>query len=155
MRPSDKHGFIRENGEPCAHRDIIVSEQLFRKSCAFIDAKLFDEINGNKEPLKAKLQKTKMVEFEKDFSKMFFASTDQSFCNKEALANILSIALLNVFLQAFQPQLNGLPVWLNNILPSFSTPISMREGLDFILKDLSYDKSYVCRTFKGTRASSQ
>jgi AraC family cel operon transcriptional repressor len=148
LRPCDKHGFIRENGEPCAHRDIIISEQLFKKSCAFIDSTLFDKINGNEKPLTAKLQKAKIVEFEKEFSQMFFASADQSICNKEAMANILSVALLNVFLQALQPHLNGLPVWLNNILPSFSTPISMREGLDFILKDLSYDKSYVCRTFK-------
>ena len=41
-----------------------------------------------------------------------------------------------------------MPAWLNTILPSFSTPSLMREGINFIIKDLNYDKSYLCRTFK-------
>ena len=148
LRPKDKHGFIRENGVPCAHRDIIISEQLLKKSCAFIDPDLFEQINGQQTPLTAKIPKTKIVELEQDFSKMFFAPAEQGICTKEAMANILCVALLNIFLQEFQPQLNGLPAWMNTILPSFSTPIMMREGLDYILKDISYDKSYICRSFK-------
>lgn len=147
LHPKDKHGFIRENGSPCSHRDIIISEQLWKKTCAFISPTLFDQINEQREPLKAKLSKTKIVEFEKEFSKMFFAPAEGLY-TKETIANVLSMSLLNVFLQETQTQLDGLPTWLNTILPAFSAPITMRAGLEFILKDLSYDKSYICRTFK-------
>ena len=148
LRPKDKHGFIRKNGESCSHRDVIITEQLFKKSCDFIDPTLFEKINKHQEPIKAKIPQTKLMDFEKEFSKMFFTPADNGFYTKEATANILSIELLKIFLQEFQPQHNSVPVWLNNILPSFSAPVLMREGLELILKDISYDKSYICRTFK-------
>ena len=148
LRPKDKHGFIRKQGVPCAHRDIMITEQLFRKSCNFIDPALFDKIDGFSAPLKAKIPQIKIVEFEKEFSKMFFVSDVNGIHSKVAMTNILAVELLNVFLQDQQPQYSGLPAWLNTILPSFSTPVLMREGLDLILKDISYDKSYICRSFK-------
>ena len=148
LRPKDKHGFIREPSVPCAHRDIIITEQLFKKSCDFIDPLLFEKIDTFPAPLKATIPQTKIVEFEKEFSKMFFVSDENGISSKIAMTNILTVELLNVFLQDSQPQYSGLPTWLNTILPSFSTPTLMREGLDFILKDISYDKSYICRSFK-------
>ncbi|MBQ8658787.1 MAG: helix-turn-helix domain-containing protein [Clostridia bacterium] len=148
LRLKDKHSFIRKDNAPCSHRDIIITEQLFKKSCDFISPSLFEEINQRREPLKSKIKQTKIVEFEKEFSKIFFMPAQKGIHTKETMANILSIELLNIFLQEFQPQHSGLPVWLNNILPSFSAPILMREGLELILKDINYDKSYICRTFK-------
>ncbi len=148
LRPSDKHSFIRKSGVPCSHRDVIISEQLLRKACDFIDPDLFGKIVARKEPLKTRLPKTKIVDFEKEFSKMFFTPADQGFYTKKTMANVLSVALLNLFLQESQTNFDGLPIWLNNILPAFSAPISMRIGLTQILKDVGYDKSYVCRTFK-------
>lgn len=148
LRPKDKHGFERTKDVPCSHRDIIITEQLFKKSCEFIDPSLFQKIKEQREPLKAKIPQTKIVDFEKEFSNIFFTPTQQGLYTKEAATNIISIDLLKVFLQEFQPQHSGLPVWLNSIIHSFSTPFHLREGLDFILKDISYDKSYICRTFK-------
>ncbi len=148
LRPSDRHAFIRSPGVPCAHRDIIISEQLLRKSCDFMDPDAFEKIINRKEPLKTRLTKSKIVDFEKEFSKMFFAPADQGFYTKKTMANVLSVSLLNLFLQESQTDFDGLPIWLNNILPDFSSPISMRIGLSLILKDIGYDKSYVCRTFK-------
>ena len=148
LRATDKHGFSRKEGVPCAHRDIIITEELFKKSCNFIEPTLFDKINKHHDPLKAKLSQMKIVEFEKDFSKMFFMPAEKSIYTQEAMANIFAIELLNVFLKEFQPQHSGFPAWLKVLLPSFSTPLLMRKGLDFILKDIIYDKSYICRTFK-------
>ena len=151
LRPSDSHAFIRENGAPCAHRDVIIGEQLLKKTCDFIDPEAFEKIINRKEPLKAKFSKSKIADFEKEFSKMFFTPTDQGFYTKKTMANVLSVSLVDLFLknlQETQTDFDGLPVWLNNILPDFASPISMRIGLSLILKDISYDKSYVCRTFK-------
>lgn len=148
LRPTDQHGFIRESGVPCAHRDIIISEQLLRKTCDFVDPEAFDKLVKRKEPLKTRLTKSKIIDFEKEFSKLFFAPADQGGYTKKTIANVLSVSLLNLFLQESQTDFDGLPIWLNNILPEFSAPISMRLGLNFILKDVGYDKSYVCRTFK-------
>ena len=148
LRPKDKHGFERQKDVPCSHRDIIITEQLFKKVCDFIDPALFQKINDQKEPLRAKIPQTKIVDFEKEFSNMFFTPTQKGIYTKEAAANMLAIELLKAFLQEFQPQHSGLPVWLNSIISSFSTPRLLREGIDYILKDTSYDKSYICRTFK-------
>ena len=148
LRPKDKHGFTREAGARCAHRDIIISEQLFQKTCNFINPVAFEEIKKPQDPLKPIFSKNKIIEFEKEFSKMFFATTDNRLCTKEAMANILAVSLLSIFFQTSHTELNVLPVWLNALLPSFSVPDRMREGLDSLLQDISYDKSYVCRTFK-------
>ena len=148
LRPKDKHGFERKKNVPCSHRDIIITEQLFKKVCDFIDPSLFQKINEQQEPLKTKIPQTKIVDFEKEFSNLFFTPVQKGIYTKESAANMLAIDLLKVFLQEFQPQHSGLPIWLNNIIHSFSTPWHLREGLDFILKDTSYDKSYICRTFK-------
>ena len=99
LRPQDQHGFIRKKGVACAHRDIIITEQLFKKCCAFVDPSLWDVINAKKAPLKAKIPQTKIVEFEKEFSKMFFAPLEKGTYNKEAMGNILSAKLLDLFLQ--------------------------------------------------------
>ncbi len=148
LRPKDKHGFIRELNVPCSHRDIIITEQLFKKSCAFIDPSLFDKINTQSQPLQAKIPQMKIVEFEREFSKMFFMPVELGIYTKAAMTNVLAVELLNIFLQEFQPQHNGFPTWLNTILPSFSMPVFMRDGLEAILQDISYDRSYICRTFK-------
>ena len=148
IRPKDKHGFIREQNTPCTHRDIIITKQLFKKSCDFIDATLFDKINAQVNPLAISIPQMKVVEFEKDFSNMFFMPTETGIYTKMSITNILTVELLNVFLQRFEAQPNVLPAWLNNILPFFHTPAYMRAGLDSILANISYDKSYVCRIFK-------
>ena len=71
LRPGDKHAFIRKQGVACAHRDIIITEQLFKESCDFITPSLFEQINELRQPLKATLSQTKLLGFENDFSKMF------------------------------------------------------------------------------------
>ncbi len=148
LRLSDKHSFERKDNVRCSHRDIIITEQQFKKSCNFIDETLFERINNEPQPLKAKLQQSKLTEFEKELSKMFFISSTQGFQTKETMANVLSIDLVNVFLQEFNPQYSGLPSWLNAILPFFSNSIYMKAGLDTILSGVNYDKSYICRIFK-------
>ncbi len=144
----DSHEFIREKGVSCMHRDIIISEQLFKKCCDFIDPTLFDMIVNAPAPLQAKLTQNKIVEFEKSFSERFFVATEKSFYTREGIGNILTVDLLNVFLQEFQNSPNGFPMWLHTLLPLFSIPKLMREGLDSIIKGISYDKSYICRSFK-------
>ena len=148
IRPKDKHGFIREQNTPCAHRDIIITEQLFKKSCDFIDPTLFEKINAKSNPLAITIPQIKIVEFEKDFSNMFFMSTETGIYTKVSITNILTVELLNVFLQGFEAQHNVAPAWLNTILPFFHTPVYMRGGLDTILCNIGYDKSYICRIFK-------
>lgn len=148
IRPKDKHGFIREQNTPCAHRDIIITEQLFKKSCDFIDPTLFDKINNQTNPLAISIPQIKVVEFEKDFSNMFFMPAETGIYSKVSITNILTVELLNVFLQGFEAQHNIAPAWLNTILPFFHTPVYMRGGLDTILCNIGYDKSYICRIFK-------
>ena len=75
----DSHEFIREKGVSCMHRDIIISEQLFKKCCDFIDPTLFDMIVNAPAPLQAKLTQNKIVEFEKSFSERFFVATEKSY----------------------------------------------------------------------------
>ena len=149
LRPAkDHHEFVRTTSTSCMHRDIIISEPLFKKCCDFIDPSLFERVVNAPAPLQAKLTQSKIVEFEKSFSERFFIATDKSFYTKEGINNVLTVDLLNVFLQEFQSVPNGLPLWLQTLLPLFSIPKLMREGLDSIIKEISYDKSYICRSFK-------
>ena len=67
LRPTDKHNFIRKKGHSCAHRDIIISEQLFKKSCAFINPELLDLITNHYQPLKTKISQTTLIDLEKKF----------------------------------------------------------------------------------------
>lgn len=143
LTPNDSHGFIREKNNHCQHRDIVISKEQFKKSCDYIDANLLNKINLRKIISIAKISNQKITELENFFSKIYFTLTNN---NKKSMINVLIIDLISTFLQI--PEHNFYPSWINSILPLFSTPITMKLGVEYIIKDLNYDRSYMCRTFK-------
>ena len=74
--------------------------------------------------------------------------TEKVVFTKNAMANVLIIELLNVFLKSSTLHIDTSPIWLKDLLTAMSTPLSMRLGMDYMLSNISYDRSYICRTFK-------
>ncbi len=148
LRPNDCHSFIRENNEPCAHRDVIITKDLFKNACNYIDSSILDQITRSSTPLKSNLPISELLRFENDFSSMFFLPSENSTFTRNSMTNILVVELLRVFLNNSQTKLGNVPSWLKEIIPNMSTPIAMREGIEFILHNIGYDRSYICRAFK-------
>ena len=148
LRKSDKHCFERFENQACSHRDIIITESQFEKTCKYLSPNILDFIINHPTPLKAKLTQARIFDFEKSFTELFFADKESSIMSKATITNIITVELLNVFLQQFQNSSSVLPIWLKEILPLFNSPANMCQGLNHILKDITYDKSYLCRVFK-------
>lgn len=148
LRKSDAHSFKRKDNEDCAHRDIIISEEQFRKCCDFIDRNLYSTIITSKHPLRAKINNSKICEFENFITEMILVPTDKGVMPRSALINILTVNLINTFMQEIYPINREYPLWIKLLLQRFTVIDYLKEGLPKILEETNYDNSYVCRTFK-------
>ncbi len=148
LRLNDKHMFKRKNGQICRHRDIIVNKQQFESTCRYIDQSLLEEYSKRAEPLKAHLPFEKIQYFEKKINTLINLSLQKECLNKSVLINILIVELLDIYIQAKIETQNLFPSWFENLLSRFYMSEFMKEGLNKIMEDLNYDKSYICRTFK-------
>ena len=60
LNPDDVHAFVREEGNTCTHRDIIIRKELFIDACNYISPNFFNDYFNNKFTKKAKLSSAKM-----------------------------------------------------------------------------------------------
>ena len=139
------HEFIRENGESCSHRDILISEDILKNACNYIDDKLFNEIT--KEPyIYLKLPVSQVVEFERFIVDMETTGMDEGGISRAAKEKILIVQLLSTIIH--RDENKNIPGWLRKIKYNFSVMSFVQMGLDGVLQDTNYDKSYICREFK-------
>ncbi len=148
LKKTDFHKFIRRQGNNCIHRDIIIRDDFFFQACNYLDDGLYEKISKTNEKQHIKLSKSKVEEVESFITDMNFASLTSEEWSKVSRSKLLVIKLLECFLQNIYPRKTNCPEWLKNILYKFNLSECVREGLPAILKDTSYDKSYVCRMFK-------
>lgn len=153
LRPGDMHTYKRFNDTiECTHRDLCISQELFRSICYFLDANLFNFITQKNQCIYATLSENQLTYFENtwnfinnNFGNLHTDGSDMTMLSlKAALSSIISI----IYLKQSSVDLTSYPLWLKNLLPRFTKRDFIQGGLSYIIKDIPYSQAHICRTFK-------
>ncbi len=148
MKPNDTHYFKNYN-EKFVHRDVLIRTDLFKECCDFIDQDFYDKILNSSEPIYAKLNSSDIESFEKHISEMNNCLLyNQPKKTRRSLENMLVVKLLERVIINMYKLNREYPTWIEMVLQRFDAIEYVRGGLAEILKDINYDRSYVCRAFK-------
>lgn len=148
LRPSDKHIFLREEGNPCSHRDIVINPRFFRSACDFLSDTFWKKYNATSLPIKQTLSQEKILELEEDINR-YNAILQNDMATKQLTAKFILIKLLSFYSLHSTEKINkDYPKWLNRLLEKMSMCEYYKMGLPTILSFFDYDQSYICRVFK-------
>ena len=147
LRLNDAHKFIREHGKPCGHRDIVISEDQYKKSCDYIDPSLLSKLKLLPKPFKTKIDFERIKHFEKAIDKIFNVPMSEIELKKKFI-NIFLIDLLKIFVEDEIKNTLNYPAWLNDLISRFHMSQHLKSGLVEIVKPYSFNESYMCRVFK-------
>lgn len=145
LRPADIHRFIRPAA--CFHRDVVISSELFRFACDYLDDKLFDEFNSAREVPQTKLAVSDVLHLENVLNRINFVVPN----NKQLAVQTRSCmaTILGHFLYTKQEsEKSGAPLWLKELLERFSCMDIVQKGIPGLLENIPYNQIYICRVFK-------
>ena len=140
------HEFLREKGEHCAHRDIMIKDEVLKEACEFIDPTLFERVISKQKYMHAKMTVSQVVELERFVVDMETTLDKPQGISRASKEKILLVQLLSHLVDKHEDK--QLPGWLRKIMYNFSVLGFVRDGLVKILEGTNYDKSYICREFK-------
>lgn len=148
MKPYDAHYFTNYK-EKFVHRDVLIRTDLFKESCDFIDQDLYDKILNSSEAIYVKLNSSDIESLEKHIREMnnclLYSQPKQT---RRALENMLVVKLLEKVIINMYKVSREYPTWIEMVLQRFDAIEYVKGGLTEILKDINYDRSYVCHAFK-------
>lgn len=147
LRPCDSHIFLRNKNNLSYHRDIIINNDLFQDCCNFLSSTLFNEILASPDPLKISLSIEQIKKFENTITSYNNFPIFDNYKIKAAFSKTIVSDLLFLYMESKYQQ-NNFPSWINVIISRFNTPYYIQMGLNTILEDINYNKSYICKTFK-------
>lgn len=143
IAPGIYHKFTRS--ESCIHRDLLISENLMREVCAFLERNLYDEITGKKF-IRFKLPPNDVLSYEKQIA-TFLSYYDVDL--RHVQEKILVTTVLNYIL--FGRNHDELP---SNDFKSrctfvIHTLFTSHNAIQKITDELSFNQSYLCKRFKS------
>ena len=150
LRPRDQHMYIREPGEICVHRDILIATRRFRDFCNIIDEDLFHLFMKGKQPLSFQLSSADFLNLEQEFAD-FETNPQVMITGRVFLKEPLMISkMVNLYADQLIAKKHDVPSWLAAILDKMNNPnnfyLSLHELLDD--KEIYYEKAYLSRIFK-------
>ena len=147
LNPEDQHAFLREKGNTCAHRDIVIRKSFFRTICNFISPDFYTQYTLGEIPKKLHVPASKIKEFEEIFTRLSTSpSTKADFIM--SIARITFVHLLGMLVNSSIEQHFHYPVWFQDLLDRFNDSTLLKEGLDAILEDAFYSQEHICRMFR-------
>lgn len=148
VRPTDKHIYLRDDGNTCTHRDIVINLHFFETTCQFLGETFLPKYRETELPKKCNLHLNEIEMLEEEIKKhqaILQTNTEQKLIS----AKFLLIKLLSIFYQhTAQPYNDKYPLWLNRLLEKMNMCEYYKAGLPTILSFFDYDQSYMCRVFK-------
>lgn len=148
MRPGDSHTFLRTSANTCEHRDILLSERLFKRACDYLSPTFFDDIHKAKQPHIFKLSQSEFNEIENDysmFSNMIVTSPNEDLLPTESF---LAVKLLYILLTHLSNQSSkNYPQWLKDLLFALNDKDNFNKSLNEIIYSLPFNPSYLSRAF--------
>lgn len=148
MNLTDVHTFLREPGNTCKHRDIIIQADFFESVCDFIDPNFKFAYTSNRLPKVVSLPFERIERYESRILNTI-SLTDINIGWNLAIIKTLLISLLNCLIEEEkQSNIQYYPMWFNDLLSRFHMNDCLKAGLDEILRVYHFSKPYMCRTFQ-------
>lgn len=148
LRLNDMHSFEREPNSKCKHRDIVIAPEQYERTCNYINENLLQSIKSSATPSKTRLPLAHLNYLEQKFNDYVNIPLEDT-VKKTSAANILLAELL--YFLVFPRRLTEkqkYPAWFEQLLARFNMNFYIKSGLNVLLDDFNYDRSYMCRTFK-------
>ena len=140
--PDIKHKYIRKDS--CIHRDIMISEDIFKEACDYIDASLYSNLR-EKGFVRFKMSKNDVLSVE-DMISTFFETSNK--IDRNSYAKIISCSVIgHIFsyekLGSYRS--NG---FKSKCLTSINENYNLPDALERLRKDLGYSEVYFCKKFR-------
>lgn len=143
----DVHYFLREEGNTCKHRDIIMHMDFFDSLSTFLGEEFKNAYHNNLLPKVLSLSLEQMENYEHRITNAILTSSMKSEY-RLASTRALCISLLNHLVEERIRHNDAYyPMWFRELLGRFHMNEYLRVGLDDILKPFHFNKSYLCRRF--------
>lgn len=150
LKPSDTHGFLRNENNRSKHRDIVIRAVFFRQLCDFIDPNLYADFMSGKLRYKFTLSERDFEIFEDKLGKISQLLTTERKNENLIMAHAKAICLQLLMFQVDSRE-NAQTIqseWFNSLLNRFNDTECLVSGLDYVLKPYFYSHEHICRVFK-------
>lgn len=145
---TDTHSFLREPGNTCKHRDIVIQVDFFESVCEFIGTDFKQAYINNQLPKIVSLPFERIERYESRIINTI-AFSDMNTNLNMAIIKALLVSLLNCLIEEEkQNNTQYYPMWFSNLLGRFHMNECLKAGLDNILAPFHFTKPYMCRTFQ-------
>ena len=142
VAPNTQHSFIRK-GE-CAHRDIMISDTLFKKTCDFLNISLYNELYEQ-----GLLQFPISNEQISDFENLYHILTEADDENTlQICAKNISCQLISLFYTHKQLRSSSDP-FKNKCITIINEHYTDKNILNILLNELGYTQGHFCKKFKN------
>ncbi len=141
IAPGIQHSFIR-NGE-CAHRDVLISGSLFKKTCDFLNIDLYGKLL-DEGIFKFSISIDQIKNFEKEYSS--FIEIDDENAIKIRMKTICCQLLC---LSYTNPQsVADIDTFKSNCITVINEAYNKKNVVDILLNEFGYTQGHFCKKFK-------
>ena len=148
LRPGDSHTFHRERNNACEHRDILLSYDLVKRTCDFLDSSFFNVLISSKQPLKFKLSQAELITLESQFTEFSNLQATAIGVNLSSRENFLAATLINMLLSRLQTyHSENYPPWVQKLITELNDKNNFVKPINELLCDINYNHCYISRTF--------
>lgn len=141
--PGSYHSFSRKG--TCIHRDLLFSSQLIKETCAFIDAKLYDEL-VLKGFVRFRMQEEEVLAYEKQIA-TFLSYYDVRL--RHIQEKLLAASILGHLLFSESKKETPSNDFRAKCIAVVSIYFSNANAMKLITNDLCLNQSYLCKRFKS------
>ena len=141
--PGSYHSFSRKG--TCIHRDLLFSSQLIKETCAFIDAKLYDEL-VLKGFVRFHMQEEEVLAYEKQIA-TFLSYYDVRL--RHIQEKLLAASILGHLLFAENDKEKPFNDFRAKCITVVNIYFSNANAMKLITNDLCLNQSYLCKRFKS------
>ena len=142
VAPNTQHSFIRK--DECAHRDVMISDALFKKTCDFLDVDMYDQLL-EKGFLQFQISSKQLS----DLENLYYALTEADDENALQLcAKNISCQLITLLYTNMQLKSSSDP-FKNKCITLINENFADKKILSLLLNELGYTQGYFCKKFKN------
>lgn len=147
IRPKDRHVYVRDNDCRAYHRDIIFEAGFFESVLNFLHPELLADYHRGILPNKTNLSTETIERFERRINDyLAIPATDVK--SKQIFAKTLLVELLYYYNTPSFKDKNDYPYIVSYIISKMNMRSNLKQGIEYIFRNLKYSKSHICNTFK-------
>ena len=143
VSPNTTHSFIRK--DECAHRDVMVSDALFKSTCDFLNIDLYEKLKTDG-VFKFKITPSQIEDLENAYY-AFSESDDENALHvypKTICCNLLGTLYLNA-----EP-VSNMSVFKSKCVTVINENYAKKDIMEILLSQTGYTQGHFCKKFKNT-----